>query len=97
MAARFSAHWGLVEATAARTLRAWAGSSRNCAGGIGGFGDAVEDGLESGSVAGVKIDERAEGEGDDGGVVGEGVLNALDDPGEESGGLTTFALGCGVG
>ena len=48
---------------------------------IGGVCDAVEGGLESGTLAGVEIDESAEGEIDDVGVLGDGVLDSLNDPG----------------
>ena len=64
---------------------------------IGGVCDAVEGGLESGTLAGVEIDENAEGEIDDVGVLGDGVLNTLDDPTEEAAGLSGGALGGDVG
>src|SRR5439155_16919440 len=46
----------------------------------GGVGDAVEGGLEAGTLAGGDIDGGAERERDDVGVVGHGVLDALNDP-----------------
>ncbi len=53
----------------------------------GGVGDAVEGCLEASTIAGGEVDGCAEREGDDVGVVGDGVLDALDDPAEEAAGF----------
>ncbi len=59
-----------------------------------GVGDAVEGCLESGTFSGGEVDGGAERHGDDVGVIGHGVFDALDEPAEESSGLTTAALHC---
>ena len=69
---------------------------------LGGVGDGIELGFPAGAVAGGEIDDGAEREGDDVGVVGDGVVDAFEDPAKEAGGLTVFALGgevvaCGGG
>ena len=58
--------------------------------GLGGcVGDTVEDGFESGSVARGEVGSGSDGERDDVGAVGDGVVDPLEDPTEEATGLTT--------
>ena len=49
--------------------------------------------MQARALSGVEIDECAEGEIDDAGVLIDGVLNALNDPTEEAAGLTGGTLG----
>ena len=66
--------------------------------GLGGsVGYAIENGFEARAFAGVQVDEGAEGEIDDVGVLGDGLFDALDDPAEEAAGLTGGALRGDVG
>ena len=58
------------------------GGDDDCPGLAGGVGDAVEGGLEPCTLTGVEIDQCAEGEIDDIGVLGDSVLNTLNDPTE---------------
>ena len=59
----------------------------------GGVGDAVEGGLETGTVAGGEVYDDAEGHGDDVGTVGDGIVDSLDDPTEETTGLSCGTFG----
>src|SRR5277367_6008858 len=64
---------------------------------VGGVGDLVEGGEEAGAVSGGEIGEGSDGKGDDVGAIGDGVVDALDDPTEEAAGFSGFALVGGAG
>ena len=64
---------------------------------VGGIGDLVEGGEEAGAVSGGEVGEGSYGEGDDIGAIGDGVVDALDDPTEKAAGFSGFALVGGVG
>ena len=57
----------------------------------------MEGGLETCTVAGGEVDEGAEGEGDDVGLVGDGVLDAGENPTEQAAGFAGGTLGGRIG
>ena len=58
----------------------------------GGVGDLIEGGEEACAFASGEVGGGSDGEADDVGVVGDGVVDALHDPAKETVGLAFFAL-----
>ena len=63
----------------------------------GGIGDAVEGCFDACAVSGREIDGGAERHGDDVGVVGDGIVDALNNPAKESAGSASCAARSFVG